>query len=154
MLQKIAEKNGVERVNAIRTRLERVGRAYNIAFSFEGKTGNTRDSHRLIRFASCDQQKTLVEKLFEWHFERDGDITSHDMLTRAAVAAGLQETQVRNFLLSEDGGDEVDMFAEKSRQSGVSSVPTVYINGQRLEGAEDVSDFYQAFTTASEAISV
>lgn len=42
-----------------------VGRAHNIAFSFEGQTGNAKDSHRLMAFARPDQQKSLIEKLFE-----------------------------------------------------------------------------------------
>ena len=152
MLDKMAQKNGEERVNAIKTRLERVGRAHGISFNFGGRTGSTRDSHRLIAFArskgGLEQQKLLIEQIFESHFEREGDIISRDMLTRAAVAAGLLESEVKDFLQSDGGKEELDMLALKSRQSGVASVPTVDINGVRVEGAEDASEFYQAFIEA------
>jgi predicted DsbA family dithiol-disulfide isomerase len=146
--ERVALKNGDERVNAIRTRLQRVGRANGIEFSFNSKIGKTRDSHRLIQFAPPESRKALLEAIFEAHFEHDADITSHSDLVKAAVAAGMDEEGVAALLRSDEGATEIDESAARARKSGVSSVPTIEINGYRIEGAEDASEFYEALVNA------
>lgn len=135
-------------------RLKRVGQAHGIDFSFVGKVGNTRDSHRMMYLAGVkgeDIQMKLAKELFAMHFEGDTDVSCHDDLTKAGIAAGLDEEEVRAWLESDDGGVEVDEEAQRARNSGVNSVPTFEINGTRLEGAEDVSAFYQVFTEIKSA---
>lgn len=151
MLEKMAAKNGAERVDAIRTRLERVGREYGIHFNFEGRTGNTQDSHRLIRLAGREKQKEVVERLFESHFEQGGDITSQDLLVGTSKAVGLGlDDKVLDLILSGNAvKGVVDSMARQARESGVTSVPTIEVNGVRLEGALDPSELYQAFVEAS-----
>lgn len=154
MLEKMAAKNGAERVDAIRTRLERVGREYGILFNFEGRTGNTRDSHRLIRIAGREKQKEVVERLFESHFEQGGDITSKDLLLGIAKAVDLgHDDKVLNLILSSNAvSGVVDGMGRQARESGVTSVPTIEINGVRLEGALEPSEYYQIFVEASKSI--
>ncbi|THV73677.1 thioredoxin-like protein [Aureobasidium pullulans] len=48
---RIAQKNGADRAEGIKMRLKRVGKAHGIDFTFAGKVGNTRDSHRLMYLA-------------------------------------------------------------------------------------------------------
>jgi predicted DsbA family dithiol-disulfide isomerase len=98
-----------------------------------------------------DIQMKLAKELFAMHFEGDIDVSCHDDLIKAAIAAGLDEEEVRAWLESDDGGVEVDEEAQRARNSGVNSVPTFEINGTRLEGAEDVLAFYQAFTEIKSA---
>lgn len=134
---RVSQKNGEERVNAIRTRLQRVGRQHGIEFSFDCKVGNTRDSHRLLQYArkskGPEAQKILLEEIFRAHFEQDGDITLHALLTQAAVTADIPQHEAASLLASDEGGDEVDAMAAKARTvDGVSSVPTVVINGKRM----------------------
>lgn len=146
--ERVALKNGEERVNAIRTRLQRVGRANGIDFTFNSKIGKTRDSHRLIQFAPPESRKALLEEIFREHFEQDADITSHADLTKAAVAVGMDESTVMRFLQSGEGGEKVDSEAAQSRRDGISSVPTILINGRSVEGAEDASVFYETLIEA------
>lgn len=153
---RVSQKNGEERVNAIRTRLQRVGRFHGIEFSFNSKVGNTKDSHRLLLYAlerrGPNVQKALLEEILRAHFEQDGDITSHVLLAQAAVAAGIPEQEAAALLASDEGGDSVDVLAAKSRTTdGVSSVPTVEINGKRaaVEGAGDPSEWLQALIDLS-----
>lgn len=151
---RIAQKNGADRAEGIKMRLKRVGQAHGINFSFAGKVGNTRDSHRLMYLAGLRGevvQMKLAKELFTMHFEGDTDVSRHDDLIEAGVAAGLDEEDVRAWLESDDGGVEVDEEAQRARDSGVSSVPTFEINGRRLEGAEDVSAFYRGFTEIKSA---
>lgn len=153
VLDAIAQKNGEERVNAITTRLQRVGRASGIEFNFNSRIGSTRDSHRVIRFAPESKRKELLEEIYRLHFEQDADITSHDTLATAAETVGLAKADVLKLLEGVEGAAEVDDMAAKARKEArVTSVPTVEIGGQRLEGAEDPSDFFQALIATKEAI--
>lgn len=90
----------------------------------------------------------MLEAIFEAHFEHDADITSHSDLVKAAVAAGMAEEGVAALLRSDEGATEIDESAARARKSGVSSVPTIEINGYRIEGAEDASAFYEALVNA------
>jgi predicted DsbA family dithiol-disulfide isomerase len=98
-----------------------------------------------------DVQMKLAKELFAIHFEGDTDITCHEDLLQASIAAGLAENEAMEWLYSDNGGPEVDEEAQRARHSGVSSVPTFEINGTRFEGAEDVSAFYQVFTDIKSA---
>jgi predicted DsbA family dithiol-disulfide isomerase len=145
---RIAQKNGADRAEGIKMRLKRVGQAHGIDFSFAGKVGNTRDSHRMMHLAGLkgeDVQMKLAKELFAMHFEGDTDVTCHGDLLQASIAAGLAENEAMEWLHSDNGGPEVDEEAQRARHSGVGSVPTFEINGKRLEGAEDPSAFYQIF---------
>ncbi|KAK3712119.1 hypothetical protein LTR37_009210 [Vermiconidia calcicola] len=148
----VARKNGAEKVNAIRTRLQRVGRGVGIEFSFNSKIGNTRDSHRLIRHVVPEKRKELLEAIYQMHFEQDGDITSHADLVRAAESVGMDAGEVKAFLGTADYAEEVDSMAAEARREGVSSVPTIVIGGTRIEGAEDMGEFYEALVAAKEAV--
>jgi predicted DsbA family dithiol-disulfide isomerase len=145
---RIAQKNGADRAEGIKLRLKRVGQAHGIDFSFAGKVGNTRDSHRMMHLAGLkgeDVQTKLAKKLFAMHFEGDTDVTCHNDLLEASTAAGLAENEAMEWLYSDNGGAEVDEEAQRARDLRVKSVPTFEINGERLEGAEDASAFYQVF---------
>ncbi|EME85901.1 uncharacterized protein MYCFIDRAFT_70920 [Pseudocercospora fijiensis CIRAD86] len=153
--ERVADKNGEERVNAIRTRLQRVGRQNVIQFKFNNRVGNTRDSHRLLqqvrRTKGLGAQKALLEQIYSAHMEHDADITSHNDMAKAAVSAGLDKDEVLAFLKSGELTEEVDAMAARSRQNGVTSVPTFDFNGRRVdvEGAADTSEFFEALVAAS-----
>ena len=90
--------------------------------------------------------------MFEWHFERDGDITSREQLARVAVEAGVaaDEGEVIDFLAGDEGREEVDALVEEARESDVVYVPSFEIGGRRVEGAEDAGVFYEALVAARE----
>ncbi|KAH0359425.1 DSBA oxidoreductase, partial [Aureobasidium melanogenum] len=151
---RIAQKNGIERAEGIKMRLKRVGKAHGIEFTFSGKVGNTRDSHRLMYLAGLkgeEVQMALAKELLRIHFEGEADVSSHDDLIGAGVAVGLARNEVKEWLESGNGGAEVDGEAQRARDSGVNSVPTFEINGRRLEGAEDPAAFYEMFTSIKTA---
>lgn len=149
--ERVAAKNGVERVNAIRTRLQRVGRGVGIDFSFNSRVGGTKASHCLIRQAPVERRKELIEEIYRMHFEQDMDITSHTGLAKAATSIGIDEDEALTILKNCEGGDEVDKLAAKARKvDGVTSVPTIEMGGRRIEGAEDVGEFYEALVAAKE----
>nr|POE77604.1 hypothetical protein CFP56_09251 [Quercus suber] len=151
MHERIVAKNGADRASGIKSRLQRVGRAHDIEFSFAGKVANTRDSHRLIHAAGLQStalQTALVEQLFHDHFEKAADPSLHADLMEAATAAGMAHDEVVKVLQSDAWGKEVDELEKESRALGLTSVPTFNISGKIIEGAEDPSEFYEAFVEA------
>jgi predicted DsbA family dithiol-disulfide isomerase len=155
MRDRIAEKNGAEMASGIITRLERVGRGCGINFSFRGKIGNTRDSHRLLRFAERKGEgkaREVIEVLFREVFEGEGDVSSREDLVRAAVEVDLDGEQVRAFLDGEEDRREIDELAEQARREGVRHVPLVDINGFKVEGAEDPGEWFEVLVKAREAM--
>jgi predicted DsbA family dithiol-disulfide isomerase len=154
MRERIAQKNG-DMAPGIITRLERVGRGCGITFSFAGRIGNTRDSHRLLRFAGRKGQEVPREVLgclFRDVFEGEGDVSSREDLMRVAVKAGLDGEEVRVFLKGEKDGVEVDEMAAKARREGVRHVPFVDVNGVSVEGALDPGEFFEVIVKAREAM--
>ena len=142
-------KFGQERAHMIFDRLAAVGRDVGIDFKFGGKTGNTRDSHRLIQLAKthgADMQTRVVEQLFRAYFEHEQDITSHEVLLKAGVDAGLDQAEVKHWLESDKGGKEVDKEVLEAQMKEIHGVPTFTIQGKdEVGGAQDPDDFVRIF---------
>ncbi|QSZ37154.1 hypothetical protein DSL72_009248 [Monilinia vaccinii-corymbosi] len=146
---------GEERMRAAFDRLSQVGKDVGIDFKFGGKTGATRDSHRIIQLGKTKSpavQTKVVESLFKSYFEEDGDITSHEMLRNSAVRAGLDEKEVNAWLASDKGGVEVDKEVEAARRNSISGVPNFTIQGKyEIGGAQDSAVFLRIFEKIKEA---
>ncbi|KAL9594505.1 MAG: hypothetical protein Q9219_006999 [cf. Caloplaca sp. 3 TL-2023] len=140
-------KFGAERTPMMFDRLTSVGKPVGIDFKFGGKTGNTRDSHRLIQLAKTkgpDVQTRLVEQLFRAYFEEEGDITDHDTLRAAAVKAGLEQGEVQEWLASNKGGKEVDEEVIQAQMKAIGGVPHFTMQGKyQIGGAQDPEAFVQ-----------
>ena len=140
---------GAERVPVMFDRMSSIGKSVGIDFKFGGKTGNTRDSHRLIQLAKTkgpDVETKVVEQLFKAYFEEEGDITSHSVLEAAAVKAGLEKTEVKQWLASDMGGKEVDKEVLEAQLQAISGVPHFTLQGKyQIGGAQDPEAFVQTF---------
>ena len=130
-------------------RLAQLGKSDGIDFKFGGKTGNTRDSHRLIQLGKAKSpavQTRVVEELFAAYFENEKDITSHDVLVDAGVKAGLNAAEVKEWLGSGKGCPEVDKEVQEAYEQSISGVPNFTIQGQfEIGGAQEPADFVQLF---------
>jgi len=107
----------------------------------------------LIRYAGtkgANVQRQVVELVFEKHFEDTGDITSLDFLLGVGSDAGLDEAEVRRYLDLGTGAEEVDEAAIGARADGIAHVPTIEINGVRIEGADEAGEFYTALVSIKE----
>ncbi len=140
---------GAQMYQTIKERLALVGREEGIAFGFESRTGDTRDSHRLIQLGKAkggDAQDRVVARLFRLYFEEDGDITSRDALAAAAADAGLDRAEAADWLDAGRGGAEVDAEVEEAYARGIHGVPHFTINGRyEVEGAQDPQVFLEHF---------
>ncbi|KAH8727892.1 DSBA-like thioredoxin domain-containing protein [Phaeosphaeriaceae sp. PMI808] len=142
-------KIGKERTAMMQERLLQIGKADGIDFKFGGKTGNTRDSHRLIQLGKTkgpQVQTRVIEELFAAYFENEKDITSQDILVEAGVKAGLDENETKEWLKSGKGGPEVDKEVQAAVEQNISGVPNFTINDKfELSGAQEPAAFVQLF---------
>jgi predicted DsbA family dithiol-disulfide isomerase len=132
--------------NMMTERVRSIGAEAGINFEFAGKTGRTRDAHRLIQLGktnSPQMQTRVVEELFAAYWEGEADITSHEDLAQAGVRAGLDEAEVREWLESDKGGEEVDAEAGAARVNGV---PYYRVGKYTLGGAQDPEAFLKMFS--------
>jgi len=140
---------GATRAQEVQQHLQRVGSSEGINFKFRGRTGNSRNSHRLMHFASLsgsDVQCRTAEQIFRAYFEEEKDITNQEMLLEAGVQAGLDGDQVNRYLEAAMGGNEVDAEVQKIKDDGVKGVPHFTVNGkQQFDGAVDAVEFFEAF---------
>jgi predicted DsbA family dithiol-disulfide isomerase len=130
-------------------RLSQIGRDAGINFKYGGKTGNTRNSHRLVQLGKTKSPATqtkVVEALFSAYFENEQDITSIDVLTAAGIKAGLPEKEVIEWLNSDKGGKEVDAEVLAAQRQQITGVPNFTINGKyEIGGAQDAAVFLGLF---------
>ncbi|KAI4224851.1 MAG: hypothetical protein L6R36_004371 [Xanthoria steineri] len=142
-------KFGPDRTPMIFDRLASAGKSVGIDFKFGGKTGNTRDSHRLIQLAKTkgpEMQTKVVEELFKCYFEQEQDITSRSVLQAAAEKAGLDGVETRQWLESDRGGKEVDQEVVEAQMKAVSGVPHFTLQDKyEIGGAQDPEAFVRIF---------
>jgi predicted DsbA family dithiol-disulfide isomerase len=143
---------GATRAQKVQQHLQRVGFSEGINFKFSGRTGNSRNSHRLMHFAArsgSDVQCRLAELLFRAYFEEEKDITNQEMLLEVGVQAGLDGGEVNRYLETSAGGNDVDAEAIKAKEDGVKGVPHFAVNGKHFDGAVDAIEFFEAFVDIS-----
>lgn len=146
-----AEKFGSERAQQITTMMAQVSASEGLHFKFGGKTGVSRNGHRLVHYAQNHggeeaQNKTMVG-LWRRYFEQEVDITELDVLVEIGVEAGLgRAEEVKKYLERGDDGREVDLLAEEARQKGISGVPHYEIQGTwQISGAQEPLAFETVF---------
>ncbi|KAF1809421.1 DSBA oxidoreductase [Eremomyces bilateralis CBS 781.70] len=139
-------KFGPERTRGIFANLSQLGLSEGIHYKFGGRTGNTRDSHRLVQLGRERGLGTrVIEELFKGYFENEQDITSHGFLQTAGEAAGLDAAEVRDWLGSDKGGKEVDREVQEAYEEGVSGVPNFTVGGYEIPGAQEPVAFVKLF---------
>lgn len=146
-----AEKFGPERAAQITKNMAQVSANEGLSFKFGGRTGVSRNGHRLVRFAQNHggeeaQNKTMLG-LWRRYFEQEVDITELGVLVETGVEAGLgTNEEIKIFLESGDQGKEVDSLAEEGRDKGISGVPHYEIQGLwEVSGAQDPRAFETLF---------
>jgi predicted DsbA family dithiol-disulfide isomerase len=109
---------------------------------------NTRTAHRLSQLAllefGAETQRKLMGLLFEAHFTRGMDVSDHAVLAALAVAAGMDEARVKEYLSSGEGADELQADFDRARAMGITAVPTFVFNGETaVQGGQPASTFLQ-----------
>jgi predicted DsbA family dithiol-disulfide isomerase len=91
---------------------------------------NTIDCHRLIRWAGDEGQAArMKQRLMELYFSEGADLSDREVLVQAAAACGLDATQVRAKLATDDDVAAVEAEATKAKDAGIDGVPCFIFGG-------------------------
>ncbi len=123
------------------------GLGLNFSKMQERYTRNTFDAHRLVKWAAQQGRSTDMKMaLFEAYFGRAEDIADSGVLVRCAEAIGLDGSEAKSILDSDEYADAVRADEAHWHQSGVTAVPAFIINGKYLiSGAQQPETLIQAF---------
>jgi predicted DsbA family dithiol-disulfide isomerase len=120
-------------------------------FKFGGKTGPSRNGHRLVRYAQThggeDAQNAVQLGLWRRYFEQEIDITTLETLVDVGVEAGVGSAEeIREYLESGADAKAVDEEADEAREKGISGVPHYEIQGLwEISGAQEPRAFEMLF---------
>lgn len=130
--------------------ISELGREVGIDFRYSTtQYSNTRDAHRLMKFAEEKYDRATVgrlnEALFAAYFTQNLVLADHKVLTAVAVAAGMDEKEVKEVLASERYADEVRFDEREAGMRGIRGVPYMLINGSfAIPGAMSLEGFKAA----------
>lgn len=136
-------------VDAMLTQVSGVARGEGITMDWKRALAvNTRTAHRLSQMAlreyGADTQRKLMGRLFEAHFSRGMDVSDHAVLAALALAVGMDEARVKEYLSSGEGADDLQAHFDRARALGVTAVPTFVFNGETaVQGGQPASTFLQ-----------
>lgn len=116
------------------------------------RTPNTRLAHRLMQFAQSRNEpyKTaaLYRAIFAAYFSEGRDIGSLETLAAIAGERAFDAAEVRAYLLSAAGNQEIDAARGRADTLGVQAVPTLLIDGAVVSGAQPPVVFANALRAA------
>jgi predicted DsbA family dithiol-disulfide isomerase len=140
---------GASQAKAFFERMEKLGGEMGIRFNWGGRTGSSRDSHKLLALAgrkSAETQGRLLDLLYREYMEQGEDISDPEFLVDAAGRVGLDQDEVVEWLLEESVGEEVDRQARIAVENQISAVPSFQIQGRyRVGGYQEPGVFLQVF---------
>jgi predicted DsbA family dithiol-disulfide isomerase len=121
-----------EKAAALDARITEAAAGVGLAFRTDlmTRTPNTIDAHRLIWFGGQKGvQDALMEVVFKAYFIEGRDIGEHTVLADCAVEAGLDRTEVIEFLTSGLADREMRAADQAAREAGVNGVPSFFLDG-------------------------
>lgn len=122
-----------------------------IAFRYDlmTVTPNTLKAHRLTWLAGQDDKATeMAERIFNAYFTEGQNISDVEVLTNLATDLGMQAEQVKAFLVSDAGIQDVKRLEQQAASQGIHGVPLIRIGQETLSGAQPVEAFLTALQTA------
>jgi predicted DsbA family dithiol-disulfide isomerase len=132
------------------------GLAAGAQFNYDkvSRTPNTRLAHQLMQYALSmgDAQKTevLYQSIFTAYFSEGRDIGLLGTLIEIAAKAGFAATAAEDYLTQDRGLAKIGEAQRLAQQQGIRSVPTVFIAGVAISGAQPPTVFTSALRTALE----
>lgn len=140
-----------ERSLALDEQVKAAGQPDGIAFRHDLmlRTPNTFNAHRLTWLAAAtDNATAMAERILKAYFLEGRDVG--DIATLAALAGeiGLEEAQVRAFLESPQGTEEVRAMEVQVARRGGQGVPLIVIGNEAISGAQPVRVFAEAIRNA------
>ena len=130
----------VARYAAIAERVAAAAAAEGLVYASDkiSRQPNTRDCHRLIRWARGGSDPARVkQRLMELYFAQGADLSTREVLVQAAVECGLDGDLVRRRLGSDDDVEAIESEANAAKDAGIEGVPTfIFDSSLAISGAQ------------------
>jgi len=138
----LVRKFGTEaRVRRIYGAIGDAGQSVEIDFAFDRirQTPNSVNSHRLVQFAeNHGKADIVVEALFLNYFINGKNIGENEVLIKIGSDLGLNETQLADYLSSDEDVSFVYEENTRAHRRGVNSVPSFILGGSMvISGAHE-----------------
>jgi predicted DsbA family dithiol-disulfide isomerase len=113
---------------------------------------NTRDAHRLIRWAGAiGKAAQMKQRLMDLYFTEGADLTDADVLVQAGADIGLDAAQVRADLASDKDVADIEAEVQMAKDAGIQGVPMFIFGGKfAVSGAQSPEYLAQAIARAAE----
>ena len=132
LVTRLSRKYGVsrEQAEAMNRRVTDLAAAEGLEYRLDiARPGRTFDAHRLLHLAADrGRQDELKEALLAAYQTQGEPIADHAVLTRVAVAAGLDEDEVREVLADGKYAEDVRQDEREAHELGISGVPFFVID--------------------------
>jgi len=139
---------GADRYKQITSNVAKVAAEEGLNFNFEKQevSPNTRDAHRIIRYAKSEGKQAVVKEAFlKAYFEEGIDLSKNENLVAIGSKAGLDPVKVSSLLASDVGILEVELDERMNSKRGISGVPYYIINNKYgVSGAQPSEVFEKA----------
>jgi len=140
---------GAQHAGRIYDNITSVGASVGIPFAFERikVTPNTRDAHRLIRYAQdTEHGDDLVEALFKAYFIEGRNIGDAATLADIGGETGLDRAEVKRYIESDTAVDETLAEDMSARRIGITAVPCfIFDKKYVVSGAQEPEFFFPLF---------
>ena len=139
---------GPDRYQQITSNVAKVAAEEGLKFNFDKQeiSPNTRNAHRIIRYAKSEDKQALMKEAFlKAYFEEGIDLSKNENLLAIASKVGLDALKVSSLLNSDEGLVEIEMEERTYAQRGITGVPYFIINNKYgVSGAQPTDVFKQA----------
>ena len=134
--------------------ISQLGKAEGLDFKYATTLfTNTMDAHRLTKLAqskSAELADAVSEKLYKAYFTDNLELADRELLTKIGTECGLDETEIREMLVSSNYEDEVRLDEREAARYGIHGVPYFVINGKlAISGAEATDTLMIALAKAA-----
>jgi predicted DsbA family dithiol-disulfide isomerase len=151
-------KYGPQKARAFFARVEEKGRPLGIGFRWDGPSGSSWDSHKLLlRAMDVDNEEegaggagevdgqhrrrggrmgALLDRLFRGAFEESRDVSDKEFLAGCAVELGVvgSAKEAMEVMENEEFGRRVELESERARRNGIEAVPSYLVQGRYFVG--------------------
>ena len=144
--ERFAKKYGLtlERALARIESISEMGREAGIEFNYAAtRYTSTLDAHRLTKLAQSKNNYAMTERLSEnlyaAYFTKNLELANHDVLIKAGVDAGLDESEIKTLLESNQYEQDVRLDEQEAYKTGIHSVPFFVVeNKYYISGAQSL----------------
>lgn len=132
-VDRFAIKNGLSIKDALKEaeEIEKIAQDEGLNINYKDLTINSsKDAHRLVKYVQDkypEISQKLVFKIFEANFNKNENISNHNVLLRLSASCGLDEKEISEFLESDSLKIEVFLDMDEAISNGITAIPYYFL---------------------------